>query len=1024
MAQENRLFRYSLLAASVVAILSAPLTFAAEEGASLEEEPEVITVRGIRSSMVKSMMDKRTSDQVVDTINATDIGKLPDATIADSLQRITGIQVGRSGGEGASVNIRGLPQVLSTLNGEQMLAAGSVTTVQPNFDDIPSTMVNGIDVFKSAQAANLQGGLSGTINLRTIRPLDLDEGFTFNSKATVAKGSMGDETDKKLSLFAGYNLNANTGFSVNISKDKTYLADYVIGSTGEDWGFISSEESNFVEDNVDANSNGIPNDLYYSFQGHTARNHFIERDRTAINASFQHHFNDKLKLTSDIFFTKMKQYDLTAGFTAGQDWKTVNGWYTPLEYTAHADYVDGEPVEGVVFNSVQSAELQARRVMSYSETTASDKEAFNSNLQLDFDDGNKWTASVRWVHGESRNDTATSTVDAYMNDGTQGDHYQKGEGGVNIGPANPWGYSGISAELPDGSEAGDYSMIPITVSYQGDKQVWELPMMTALDSDGNEVQERLGSNRDRYSVTSSYLDGENSNAQLDAIRLDTNYLIDGDHFAYVRAGVRYGTRTVTQVGWIGVSAHTNAYGDAFLARWKDTSLSAPETGESYIDPISFNDELVADKITKISDFQGTRGLDYIYAVDPSAMKDPVAFHQALYGPVFQLATSDSTFEVREDTTSAYLQLDLAGYLFDFSYAGNIGVRYVKTEFDIDQSESGSETEVVINGVTYTVGGTPDAPLPIAQTNNTARSYSDWLPAMNLAIDLTDNLKWRLAASQTVTTHDASNLAGGVVINRDPGCGVTTEYGAQVSCATSGSLGGNPWLDPWRSTNFETSVEWYFNSTGLLSMGFFMLDIESFIQRDQTYVPLPDSDGVIRGYDRETGEFIGVTEVTTLTNADGGKIKGWEIGYQQTLDFLPGLLSYTGITANYTYSPSESGDLDYYGDSTPMMDNSKHSANFAVWYENEGLQARIASNYRSEKYMWQVNQGTHTFARYMEPTLYVDASISYEINDSVTLMLQGTNLTEEVQTQYLQWEDLFDKRNINERKLSFSVQLSL
>ena len=82
------------------------------------ENLEIIQVRGLKGSLVKSISNKRYANTVSDTITATDIGKLPDVTIADSLQRITGVQINRSGGEGSSVNVRGISQVGSTLNGE------------------------------------------------------------------------------------------------------------------------------------------------------------------------------------------------------------------------------------------------------------------------------------------------------------------------------------------------------------------------------------------------------------------------------------------------------------------------------------------------------------------------------------------------------------------------------------------------------------------------------------------------------------------------------------------------------------------------------------------------------------------------------------------------------------------------------------------------------------------------------------------------------------------------------------------
>ena len=179
--------------------------------------------------------------------------------------------------------------------------------------------------------------------------------------------------------------------------------------------------------------------------------------------------------------------------------------------------------------------------------------------------------------------------------------------------------------------------------------------------------------------------------------------------------------------------------------------------------------------------------------------------------------------------------------------------------------------------------------------------------------------------------------------------------------------------------------------------------------------------MVRGYDSATTEFTGLVPTTTIGNGEGASIKGLEIGYQQGFDFLSGLWQNFGVNANYTYSPSTSDSTDYYGKSTPMIDNSEHQANFALWYEDEKLQARIAANYRSKTFISIRTLGDYQLAKYLEPTLYVDASVSYDIDEHFTIMVQGLNLTEESRNQYFQWEDLMDKRYYNERRIALGVQ---
>jgi TonB-dependent receptor len=1028
MTSHTPIFKRNVLSAAIMAgfILSSNTALAQETEqpvtAEATDDAEVIIVRGLRSSLVQSINNKRFADSVIDSITATDIGKLPDATIADSLQRITGVQINRSGGEGSSVNIRGASQVATTLNGEQMLSAGSVTNVQPNFTDIPSTMVSGLDVMKSTQAKVIAGGISGVIDLRTYRPFMLEDGFTVNAKAEVTDGSMGDKTDTGVSAFIGYNHNREFGATLNISKSNKNLADYVTGSTGNDWGFIANEQSNFVSKNVDANFDGDSNDSFYSFQGHQAGNQFLERDRLGVNGSFQWQISDALQLTGDVFYTDMEDFRTQSSFIASMAWQAQTGWFNPAQdgLTEHENLAAGVELPGSLY-SFSSGVLQTRRNMVHSEADAGEKEAINTNLELSFDNGGDFRGSVRWVHGEARYDNAQSTMDAYINSGSQVGATYKGPGGVVLGDVNPWGYDGQLAQLPDGSVVADaaYTMIPIGINYSGGTQAWTLPSTQIID--GEEINEVFGSNIARYSATSANLTGAKRDAELDVFRIDGTYDADWGHITTIEAGLRRAERSVQQESWIGGVARTNEYGDAFLARWKDSASQAPETGESYIPPISFESLQSRGYISQVDDFQGASGLGSLYFVDPNTMKDPLAWHEDVYGVNIQSPDGANTYDVDEATSELYAQINLNGEVLGFEYRGNMGVRYIKTELDINQSELGINGMATYNGVTYILDGALGMLPPAAGKINTKRDYTDVLPSINLAFDIAESQIVRFSYTQNVTQHDTNNLAGGVNITRLIACDLQKPDGTAIFCATGASQQGNPQLEPWRSTNYDLSYEWYFSESGMLSVAAFYLDFESSLERTTVLLPFADSDGVVRGFDLSTGEFTGLVPTTTQANVAGGSVKGLEIGYQQGLDFLEGFWSGFGVTANYTYSPTESGNVDYYGVGTPLGDNSEHQSNFAVWYEKDALQARIAANYRSKTYVGQRTIGDYVFAKYTQPTLYLDASVSYDINESFSVSLQGTNLTEETRENYYQWEDMLDKTYYNERRLTLSVQ---
>lgn len=111
-------------------------------------ELDKVMVKGVRGAQAEAIENKRSAAQIIDSISAEDIGKLPDVTITDSLQRVPGVQIRRSAGEGSQLNIRGMPQVQTTMNGELYLSAGggdqygqpNIGRAQPDFVDIPPTL--------------------------------------------------------------------------------------------------------------------------------------------------------------------------------------------------------------------------------------------------------------------------------------------------------------------------------------------------------------------------------------------------------------------------------------------------------------------------------------------------------------------------------------------------------------------------------------------------------------------------------------------------------------------------------------------------------------------------------------------------------------------------------------------------------------------------------------------------------------------------------------------------------------------
>jgi iron complex outermembrane receptor protein len=140
----------------------------------LEKEVEVIKVTGFRRSVVESINAKRFSSNVVETISAEDIGKLPDASIAESLARLPGLASQRLDGRASKISIRGFGENESgtTLNGREQVSIGDNRGVE--FDLYPSEIMSGVTVYKTPNASLEGEGIAGVVNLQTIKPLNQD----------------------------------------------------------------------------------------------------------------------------------------------------------------------------------------------------------------------------------------------------------------------------------------------------------------------------------------------------------------------------------------------------------------------------------------------------------------------------------------------------------------------------------------------------------------------------------------------------------------------------------------------------------------------------------------------------------------------------------------------------------------------------------------------------------------------------------------------------------------------------------
>jgi iron complex outermembrane recepter protein len=197
-----------IAAAVSLTLLGAALAAQAQEAAApAPAQLEQVVVTGIRASLQSAATIKKNASAVVDAVSAEDVGKLPDSDVGQALGRIPGVSVGRAFGQGASVSIRGSdPQMTyTTLNGQTVASTGWYDQMDIdrsfNYSLLPAEMIGGMEVYKSSQANLTEGGIGGTVIVKTRKPLDLDANTVFAS-ARYGTGTISDPEKEVSGLYS------------------------------------------------------------------------------------------------------------------------------------------------------------------------------------------------------------------------------------------------------------------------------------------------------------------------------------------------------------------------------------------------------------------------------------------------------------------------------------------------------------------------------------------------------------------------------------------------------------------------------------------------------------------------------------------------------------------------------------------------------------------------------------------------------------------------------------------------------
>lgn len=989
---------------------------------------DAVTVTGVRASQMRAIDLKRDAPNIQDSITAESIGQLPDVTITDALQRITGVQINRDAGVGTSVDVRGLPEVGTMLNGESFITPDQIDSQQPDFAMLPATLFHGVDVIKSPTASTTNGGISGALDLHTYRPWDLPSGFTYSYSADGERGRTTRKSGPEGSGLFSYNDNGRWGILIGADYSDTTrmnasegLDSYGVVLNGENAtsaasynGFLSSWNGTDIpsqivqnaDGSVDVNNDGKSNGVFMGSQNIGIYDNITQRRRKSGNASFQIDLGGGFSLTSDYFYAHQDEYDRNVGVQFNStNWQGAT--YVPVQsrntgVAVGGQYGAAEPGwEGSQLYTTQVYQKWPGDVESYSQITRKDSTSRNFNLQLDYDDGGPFTASLRGIRDTAQQSNIETDINVSNSDGSLWPNVLKDGVADDAVPDGTYVYPDqLGGNRVFNANGMPQNSVPVIADFTGRYIRVDMPASLAQ------------SFADPYGWTMKTLESSGNyrrSVGLTAFRFDGHYDF-GDGFK-LDFGVRDGIRSASNRGYTYVTPVYAGMGasdpNGCLVRYVGADVvlnsgsctAGNDTGYYRGGPLSAismpnTAAPLSGNWKKYSNLLGS-GITF-WAVDPAAMDNPLAYWKSLYPDTIEQAEPGTTWDVWMKELTWYAQGNFSGDLGSIPFSGNVGVRVIRTDLKVTQYLSGDPGAY----------GTEPA---MAGTEATSRSYVDVLPSLNVSMDLTDRLKLRVAYSKNMMPLDLSTWGGGLQLNYSL---EETPQGPLYRVA-AGTSSGNPNLDPWRSTNFGASLEYYIDDTSMLSLALFRINVQSFIKNGSvTDCTLPDEDGVVRDH------CITISEPIQGT---GNSIQGAEFDYRQGFTFLPGLLSHTGVEVNATYAPSNSGERDLSGKKIPFQDNSTKSGNLILWYQDDRFQARVAYNYRSRRAVSEDVGGISGLEMYEAPQKYVDASVSYKINKYAEIYLDGTNLTNEYQHYYLVWPDQPAHSSFSERMAVLGVR---
>ena len=1063
----------TLLASCIVAA-SAPVVVQAQE-----QVVEEVVVRGMRASLRTAQDIKREADTFVDGISALDIGALPDRSVLEAMQRIPGVSIERVGEawtdyysvEGRGAVIRGMSATRSEFNGREAFHASGRGL---SFGDIPPELMAGIDIYKNQTADMIEGGIGGTVSLRTRKPFD-QQGQLFAMNAEGSWGDINQEWNPSASALYSNRWQTDAGefgFLIQLQDSKRRAVSHAVHMTaflpyqasvlpgaesfvGDGSGeVLMPTGANFMlKDDEMETSGGIA-----SFQWKDNDDKYLLTLEHIRSDSKYNYFVDWLRFLGGTGPSSQNirplagtefQFDDNGLFQSGTLTQANFGWRAsgiigpnvdepntrqPNPYTPRPFY-PGDPGGMAQFGT--SFNLMTER-------NESSRKLEDTSLNFVWTPDDTWTVEFDYQH-----------IDAWQDADLQ-------QMAGNVPAVQQLDLSGSQPHLR------------LIEPFHGDRDNNPAAYNNGLNRPGwtNDPQGDANYFQDPTSYgLQDALDifGRNS-GDSDAVRIDVDYALNDSWITNIKGGVRWNERTQLRntdpFVWGGlaptwaagalyqdhVAAVAEEYGMFETRDWSDFQRGGVLDIDGGNQTRSFSHQYVQ-RVLDGGICEGEPGF-----VPTSAAGTWRGGHRCRDGvdSKYGMFLEDAVSHAKETNTAAYARLDFAFENLPKRVAGNIGLRYVELERNatgfvhspsLDENFAGTSS-VLPAGQTLPLTGPgvlafaqsqvdagnyaqlddfytsldnqwvsqafwylSDAERAFATESSMAQSastkYTAWLPSLNVKVELADDLIGRFAVSKAMAQPSMNDIHNTVTatarLDVVPGIPADVTNAARwETAAQSASVigwegyGGNPFLEPMESIQYDASLEWYFADASSLTGTLFYKDLSNFFIYGAN--PRQLTNGL-------TGQTQ-TAQVESRTNGGDGKMYGYELAYTQFFDMLPSFWSGLGMQANYTwikasgvppYIDTSAADPSLYNyiepvdvSSVPLVGQSEHTANLVLMYQRDDWSGRIAYNWRSE-YLVSYRDGITLLPVWQTANGVMDASLTWNVNDNLSLVLQGNNL---------------------------------